>query len=282
MTVSQDALTAAEPGPEAAPFAGRPSGSKTPAGPSFSSDRIGMPAYGAGSGFGTQGRFLPGALLAGRYRIVALLGKGVMGDVYRADDLVLGQPVTLKFIPEAASNNQELLTRFHNEVRTARRVSHSNVCRVYDIGEAKGQTFLSMEYEDGEDLSSLLCRVGRLPSDKAVEIARQLCAGLAAAHHEGVLHRDLKPANVMLDGRGRAVITDFGLAALADQTRGADVGSGEPAYMTPEQLSGIQVTVKSDLYALGLVLYETFTGKRALEAQTRAESLAIEDQKATE
>src|SRR5271169_1868466 len=134
----------------------------------------------SGSGLSTEGRFLPGTLLAERYRIVALIGKGGMGEVYRADDLVLGQPVALKFLPEPASKNEELLTRFRNEVRTARRVSHSNVCRVYDVGEADGQTFLSMEYVDGEDLASLLRRIGRLPGDKAIEIARQLCAGLGA------------------------------------------------------------------------------------------------------
>ena len=128
-----------------------------------------------------------------------------------------------------------------------------------------GQTFLSMEYVDGEDLASLLRRIGRLPPDKAVEIARQLCAGLAAAHKKGVLHRDLKPANVMLDGRGRAVITDFGLAGLVDQIQGADMRSGTPAYMSPEQLAGKEVTGKSDIYSLGLVLYEIFTGKRPLK-----------------
>src|SRR5215471_5740912 len=161
------------------------------------------------SGLASEGRFLPGTTLAQRYRIVALLGKGGMGEVYRADDLTLGQPVALKFLPEAAARDEDARARFRNEVRTARRVSHPDVCRVYDVGEVNGQTFLSMEYVDGEDLASLLRRIGRLPADKALEISRQLCAGLAAAHREGVLHRDLKPANVMLDGRGRAVMTDF-------------------------------------------------------------------------
>jgi hypothetical protein len=231
------------------------------------------------SGFASESRFLPGALLAGRYRIVALLGRGGMGEVYRADDLVLGQPVALKFLPEAAAGNEELLNRFRNEVRTARRVSHSNVCRVYDVGEVEGHTFLSMEYVDGEDLASLLRRIGRLPPDKAVETARQLCAGLAAAHKEGVLHRDLKPANVMLDSRGRAVITDFGLAGLVDQIQGADVRSGTPAYMSPEQLAGKDVSAKSDIYSLGLVLYEIFTGKRAFEAETLADLVRIRNEK---
>jgi len=211
----------------------------------------------------SEGRFLPGRLLAGRYRIIALLGKGGMGEVYRADDLTLGQAVAMKFLPDEASSDEALLERFRNEVRTARKVSHPNVCRVYDVGEVDGQTFFTMEYIDGEDLASLLRRIGRLPQDKAVEMARQLCAGLAAAHAKGVLHRDLKPANIMLDGRGQVVITDFGLAGLADNIRGPEVRSGTPAYMAPEQLEGREVSTRSDIYALGLVLYEIFTGKRA-------------------
>ena len=227
------------------------------------------------SGSLAEGRFLPGALLADRYRIVALLGRGGMGEVYRAHDLTLGQEVALKFLPEAAARNPAALARFYNEVRIARQVSHANVCRVYDLGEVDGQPYLSMEYVDGEDLGSLLRRIGRLPSDKAVEIARQLCAGLAAAHAKGVLHRDLKPANVMLNGRGHVVVTDFGLAALADEIPGEEIRNGTPAYMAPEQLAGREVTVQSDIYSLGLVLYEVFTGKRAFEASTLAELVRL-------
>ena len=212
-----------------------------------------------------EGRFPPGTILAERYRIVGLLGQGGMGEVYRANDLKLGQPVALKFLPQAIAKNQQMLARFHAEVRIARQVSHPNVCRVYDIGEADGSTFLSMEYVDGENLHSLLRRIGRLPPDKAVEIARKLCAGLAAAHDKGVLHRDLKPANIMIDGRGQVLIADFGLAALAGQLDGTNVRDGTPAYMAPEQLAGKEASVRSDLYALGLVLHEMFTGKRAFE-----------------
>jgi serine/threonine-protein kinase len=202
-----------------------------------------------------------------------------MGEVYRADDLTLGQPVALKFLPEALARNEETLDRFRNEVRVARRVSHSNVCRVYDVGEMEGHTFLTMEYVGGEDLASLLRRIGRLPGDKALEIARQLCAGLGAAHREGVLHRDLKPANVMLDGRGRAVMTDFGLASLAERVEGFDARSGTPAYMAPEQLAGQEVTAKSDIYSLGLVLYEIFTGKRAFDAEALADLVKQRNEK---
>ncbi len=219
----------------------------------------------------SDGRFLPGVLLAERYRIVAKLGAGGMGEVYRADDLVLGQTVALKFLPVEATDNPRSLDRFRNEVRIARQVSHPNVCRVYDLGEIDGQLFLSMEYVDGEDLGVLLRRIGRLPDTKALEISRKLCAGLAAAHEKGVLHRDLKPGNIMLDSRGQVLITDFGLAALAGEVEGAEVRNGTPAYMAPEQLDGKEVTVRSEIYSLGLVLYEIFTGKRPFESATLAE-----------
>ncbi len=185
-----------------------------------------------------EGRFVPGTLLGGRYRIIGLLGRGGMGEVYRATDLALGQSVALKFLPEEAAQNQRLLERFHGEVRVARQVSHPNVCRVYDIGQAEGMPFISMEYVDGEDLASLLLRIGRLPADKALETARKLCAGLAAAHDRGIIHRDLKPQNIMMNKRGEVVIMDFGLAAIADQLSGAEVRNGTPAYMAPEQLQG--------------------------------------------
>ena len=218
----------------------------------------------------SHGRFGPGALLDGRYRIIGLLGRGGMGEVYRADDLRLGQPVALKLLPETLRDDPLRLGQFHNEVRTARQVSHPNVCRVYDIGETDGLLYLSMEYVDGEDLASSLRRIGRFPEDKAVDIARQLCAGLAAAHQRGVIHRDLKPANVMLDGAGRVRVMDFGLAAIG---RVEDIRAGTPAYMAPEQLLGREVTAKSDIFALGLVMYELFTGRRAFTATTVNELL---------
>ncbi len=219
--------------------------------------------------------FVPGTMLAARYRIVGLLGRGGMGEVYRADDLKLSQPVALKFLPEALATDGIALARFHREVRVARQVSHRNVCRVYDIGEIDGLNFLSMEYIKGEELSSLLKRIGRLQHDKALEIARQLCAGLAAAHDNGVLHRDLKPANVMLDGEGNVRILDFGLAGIVEEFRSDELYAGTPAYMAPEQLAGKEVTKQSDIYALGLVLYEVFTGKRAFEAKSIGELIRL-------
>ncbi|TVQ30393.1 MAG: serine/threonine protein kinase [Phycisphaeraceae bacterium] len=226
------------------------------------------------------GRFGPGAVLNDRYRIVSFLGRGGMGEVYRADDLKLEQPVALKFLPPDAAVDGAWLARFHSEVRLARQVSHRHVCRVYDVGELERDgarhPFLSMEYVDGEDLASLLRRIGRMPRDKAVQIARQLCAGLAAAHDSGVIHRDLKPANIMLDGRGDVRITDFGVAALAEELEGAGL-AGTPAYMSPEQVQGGAVTVRSDVYSLGLVLYELFTGRRAIQGSSLAEIRQIHE-----
>jgi predicted Ser/Thr protein kinase len=222
-----------------------------------------------------DGRFVPGTLLGDRYRIVSKLGAGGMGEVYRATDLRLGQQVALKFLPQEMAEDPKALARFHNEVRIARQVAHPNVCRVYDIGEVEGIPYLSMEYVDGEDLNSLLRRIGRLPRDKALEIARKLCAGLAAAHNKGVLHRDLKPGNIMIDGRGQVLITDFGLAGIMGQIDGLEARNGTPGYMAPEQLSGKEVSAQSDVYALGVVLYEMFTGKRPFPAATRAELIKL-------
>jgi hypothetical protein len=228
-----------------------------------------------------RGRFVAGTVLAERYRIVSLLGRGGMGEVYMAEDLKLEQTVALKFLPERLSADGAALARLYREVRVARQISHRNVCRVYDIGETGGLHFLSMEFVPGEELASLLRRIGRLPEDKAVEVARQLCAGLAAAHEQGVLHRDLKPANVMIDDAGNVRVLDFGLAGLAEDFRGRDTASGTPAYMAPEQLAGREVTIRSDIYALGLVIYEIFTGRRAFAARSLEELLRLRESDST-
>jgi eukaryotic-like serine/threonine-protein kinase len=211
----------------------------------------------------------PGILLAGRYRVLAILGKGGMGQVYRADDLTLEQPVALKYFPGPFSSGAAL-ARLYREVRMARRVAHPNICRVFDVLETDGDAIITMEFVDGEDLDTLLRRIGRLAPEKALDVAHQICAGLVAAHEAGVLHRDLKPGNIMLDGRGKVRITDFGLAARQGEPEG---GGGTPAYMAPEQIAGRQASVQSDVYALGLLLYEIFNGRRAFEAGTSADQL---------
>lgn len=210
-----------------------------------------------------HGRYAPGDLIADRYRIVSLLGRGGMGEVYRADDLTLGQTVALKFLPQDLAKDQKFLDTFLNEVRTARQIAHENVCRVYDIAQHNQDHFISMEYVDGETLYSLMRRIGRFPKEKALEIAHELCAGLAAIHDQSILHRDLKPANVMIDGRGRVRVTDFGLASANVHIRGASAAAGTPGYVAPEAINGQQATTASDIYALGLILYELFTGKPA-------------------
>jgi serine/threonine-protein kinase len=210
---------------------------RTPRRPGSSSPGTGRPSSGPVT---DTGRFAPGELLGERYRIIGLLGRGGMGEVYRADDLKLGQTVALKFLPEspappgqADADATALADRFRAEVRNARQVSHPNVCRVYDLGEIEGRLFLSMEYVDGEDLATLLKRIGRLPPAKALEITRQLCTGLAAAHDKGVLHRDLKPSNVMIDGQGHARITDFGLAVRPEEELAEGRIVGTPRLHVP-------------------------------------------------
>ncbi|NIP97585.1 MAG: protein kinase, partial [Akkermansiaceae bacterium] len=187
------------------------------------------------------------------------LGRGGMGEVYRADDLKLRQPVALKFLLNTDSSQLEAL---YTEVRQARKVSDRHLCRIHDIGEAGGQPFLSMELIEGEHLGSLLRRIGRLPTDKGIELARQLCAGMAVAHQEGLLHLDLKPSNLMINQGGDLVITDFGLSLLSREAGEERRRSGTPAYMAPEHLLDGQVSEQSDIFAIGLILHEMFTGER--------------------
>ena len=223
-----------------------------------------------------QARFIPGQLLAGRYRVVERIGQGGAGEVYRAEDLKLGEPVALKFIADPMAEDSGALQQLFDEVKLARHVSHPNVCRVHDIVEIEGAHALSMEFVDGEDLASLLLRVGRLPQDRAVLIAHELCAGLAAIHARGLLHRDMKPGNVMIDGRGHARIADFGLAVLRGGAAGGDTIAGTPGYMAPETLAVGEQDVESDVYSLGLVMYELFCGHTAFEPLPWAERLRAE------
>jgi tetratricopeptide (TPR) repeat protein len=216
-------------------------------------------------------RFAAGDVFAGRYRMIARLGRGGMGEVWRADDLVLGTPVALKFIVSSSSSDRAGIL---NEVRLARKITHPAVCRVFDVGEADGEVFFTMELVRGEDLASLIRRVGRLPSEKVIDIARQLCGGLAAAHAQGVLHRDLKPANVLINDAGEVRITDFGIAVATVGTA-PQVLVGTPDYMAPEQLlPGAPLTERTDVYALGLLLYELVSGQHAFSrSPTRMDPL---------
>src|SRR3954447_14356178 len=201
--------------------------------------------------------YAAGEVFAGRYRMIARVGRGGMGDVWRADDLTLGTPVALKLMNGASASDR---TRILQEARRARQITHAAVCRVFDVGEAEGAVFLSMELVEGEDLAALLKRAGRLTSERVTDIGQQLCAGLAAAHAEGVLHRDLKPANVLMDSNGRVRITDFGIAVATHDVAPSGL-IGTLGYMAPEQLAANgHVTERTDIYALGVILYELVTG----------------------
>ncbi|AKT42786.1 protein kinase domain-containing protein [Chondromyces crocatus] len=207
-------------------------------------------------------------ILGGRYELLCLVGSGGMGNVYRARDQELDEVVALKTLRREIADKAGVIDRFRREVRLARRVTHPNVARVFDIGEHGGDKFLTMEYVDGESLSDVITREGPMTLARGVEVAEAICAGLGAAHRAGVIHRDLKPDNVLIAKDGRVVITDFGIARAYDvegggsQTAGMTIGT--PAYMSPEQVQGRQdIDGRADVYALGAVLYEMFTGERA-------------------
>ncbi len=213
----------------------------------------------------TASRWPVAELIAGRYEILGLLGVGGMGSVYRVRDRELDEVVALKFLRHEMLGDPRMLARFREEVRLARRVTHLNVARTYDIGEHGDERFLTMEYVDGEALSRLVAREGALGVERAVEIARALCAGLAAAHDAGVVHRDLKPDNVLLGRAGRVVITDFGIARASAAAPVHTQGPvGTAAYMAPEQVESVaDVDARADLYALGALVYELVTGELA-------------------
>ena len=215
----------------------------------------------------TPWRFAPGEIIAAqRYKILEPLGGGGAGEVYKAHDQIMAQDVALKFLALGQTGGDPTRSRFVSEVAMAREVAHPNVVRVYDIGQlADGEVFISMEFIDGEDLASLLRRAGRLSREKTVQIARELCAGLGAAHVHGVLHRDLKPSNIVIDGDGHAHIADFGIAAFIPTAAGEIPLAGTPAFMAPGLFHDKQPSKQSDLYALGVVLYEVATGREPFD-----------------
>ena len=204
--------------------------------------------------------FRAGDVFAGRYRMINRLGQRGFGEVWRADDLVLHLPVALKLIRTTSQQGRE---RILDEVRLARQITHPAVCRVFDVGEAGGGVFYSMELVQGEDLAILLRRAGRLPSEKVVDIGRQLCDGLATAHAQGVLHRDLNLANVLVDEDGSVRMVEFGFERAQRDT---DFSPGTPDYLAPEQRApGVPLSEQTDLYALGVILYELVVGARPFQ-----------------
>jgi eukaryotic-like serine/threonine-protein kinase len=204
-----------------------------------------------------------GALFAGRYQVIEELGKGGMGRVYKALDQKLNEEVALKLINPEIAPDRKALERFSSELKIARKIVHKNVGRVYELMENRGVHFITMEYVDGQDLKGLIRQTGQLTISKAVSIAKQVSEGLAEAHRLGIVHRDLKPGNIMIDKDGNARIMDFGIARSlhARSVTGEGVIVGTPDYMSPEQVEGNKVDQRSDIYSLGIILYEMVTGQ---------------------
>ncbi|MCF7222763.1 serine/threonine-protein kinase [Marilutibacter chinensis] len=228
------------------------------------------------TGIYAQAGLVPGTVLAGRFRIESLLGIGGMGVVYRATDLALDVPVAIKLLRPELAHRSDSFERFRSELLLARQVSDPHVVRIHDLARHNDQWLISMDYVDGAALDRVLDRDGAFAVEDALRIARQLAQGLAAAHAKGVIHRDLKPANVLLDAAGNAYISDFGVArslATSGLTRSGSV-IGTPDYLSPEQARGDAIDGRSDLYALGLILYEMLTGKPPFASGTMAEVLA--------
>jgi serine/threonine-protein kinase len=223
-----------------------------------------------------------GAVLGGRYEILSPLGRGGMGAVYRARDRVLEEDVALKVLRRDVAGTEERARRFRSEVQLARRVSHWNVCRIHEYGEDGPLRFITMELVEGETLKDALRREGCLPPARAFDVSLQVAQGLAAIHQAGVVHRDLKSANIMLDGSGRVRVMDFGIAKPEAAPGAAQSGYvvGSPEYMSPEQARGLPVDARSDLYALGVVVHELFTGDVPFRADTPVRTLLLHLEKA--
>jgi len=216
------------------------------------------------------GRLAPRTMLGKRYEIVQLLGEGGMGAVYKAMDREVERMVALKIIRPELAVREEILARFKQELILARRITHKNVIRIFDLGEAEGLKFITMEFIEGKDLSSLIKEKGRLSFEECADIMAQTCTALDAAHAEGVVHRDLKPQNIMVDKNGRVIVMDFGIARTMEQGGLTHTGAlvGTPDYMSPEQVMGEKVDVRSDLFTLGIIFYQLLVGQLPYRADT--------------
>ena len=224
-------------------------------------------------------RLTRGTTIGGRYEIIEELGKGGMGKVYRVLDKVVEEEVALKLLNPEIAADEKTIERFRNELKFARKISQRNVCRMYDINEDEGTQFITMEYVPGEDLKSTIRRMGKLSVGKAISIAKQVCEGLSEAHQLGVVHRDLKPQNIMIDKKRNARIMDFGIARSLEVKGLTETGMmiGTPEYMSPEQAEGKDVDLRSDIYSLGIILYEMVTGSVPFEGDTPL-SIALKHQ----
>jgi serine/threonine protein kinase/CheY-like chemotaxis protein/Tfp pilus assembly protein PilF len=227
-------------------------------------------------------RLTRGTTIASRYEVIEELGKGGMGKVYRVLDKKVEEEVALKLLNPEIAADEKTIERFRNELKFARKISQRNVCRMYDLNEDEGTQFIIMEYVPGEDLKSTIRRKGQLPVGKAISIAKQVCEGLSEAHQLGVVHRDLKPQNIMIDKKGNARIMDFGIARSLEVKGLTETGMmiGTPEYMSPEQAEGKDVDLRSDIYSLGIILYEMVTGTVPFEGDTPL-SIALKHQSET-
>jgi serine/threonine protein kinase len=221
------------------------------------------------------------AALSQRYDIIGEAGHGAMGNVYKARDRETSETVALKLLKPEIASDQAMMERFKNELLFARKITHKNVCRVHEFNRIGNLAFTTMEFVEGESLRSVLNRFGGFPLRKGLAIASQICSGLQEAHAQGIVHRDLKPENVMIDANGNVKIMDFGIArSMEALTRLTGAMIGTPAYMAPEQVAGKPVDYRTDIYSLGLMLYEMFTGSQAFQAET-AVAIALKQMRET-